>query len=315
MKEEIDILADELESLLLEEAKKYEGLPLALSGGVDSSLLAALTKPAFVVSVRLPGGDKHNEIQYSSLVAEHLNLKHYIIELDHDKFDEYFSIAVKAIGRPIPHFNIFPLYVMYEYLKRMGVTKLILGDGPDETMFGYGRQLIMAYLYSIFAYEAFDDYQPAIDKVLPGIVESYAKLTGKKEEEIIKVFADSGEDIMRAICKVDILLMRPDMDDMSNGIAKYFGITNLRPYQDNMDIDNYMLDLPLTAKIHNVEYGKYTLRKVAERYLPHEIAWRKKKVGGPVYPVNRLKGWMKYGEFDKRLYLEAQKKILNEIYH
>jgi len=41
---------------------------------------------------------------------------------------------VKAIGRPIPHFNIFPLFTMYRKLYYMEEKELILGDGPDETM-------------------------------------------------------------------------------------------------------------------------------------------------------------------------------------
>jgi hypothetical protein len=100
------------------------------------------------------------------------------------------------------------------------------------------------------------------------------------------------------------------MDDMTNGIAKYFGITNHRPYQDNKEIDDFMFNLPEKEKIYKVEYGKYALRKVAERYLPYYIAWRKVKVGGPVYPVNVLRGWMENGEFDKTRYLKYQSDIL-----
>jgi asparagine synthetase B (glutamine-hydrolysing) len=105
--------------------------------------------------------------------------------------------------------------------------------------------------------------------------------------------------------------MREDMDDMSNGIAKHFGITNHRPYQDNKEIDDMMYNLPREEKIYNVEFGKYALRLIAENYLPEEIAWRKKKMGGPIYPVNIKRGWVDTdGEFGKTSYLNYQKDVL-----
>ena len=176
----------------------------------------------------------------------------------------------------------------------MGEKEVILGDGPDETMCGYGRDLIIEYLYQVYKLEALTNYKPLIDKILPPKSKAIKLVTN----------LDGYEDIVAA----DIA-MRKDMDDMSNGIARYFGIKNIRPYQDNPKLDNYMRELPLKDKIHG-QYGKYLLRKIAEKYLPAEIAWRLVKVGGPVYPVNVLQGWMSDGEFEKKHWLRFQKKIL-----
>ena len=288
-----------LEKEIKKACEPYIGIPVALSGGIDSSLLAALLKPKFVISVELPEG-KHNEIEYAKMVANHLEIEHVIVNLDDSKFDESVEIAVKAIGRPIPHFNIFPLFEMYKKLNEMGVKEVVLGDGPDETMCGYARDLIINYLYKVYDFEAFKNYKPLIDKILPI---KYLAV----ESAIGKTIINGCDDITLA----DIRYMRPDMDDMSNGIANYFGIKNLRPYQDNKFLDDFMLNLPMEDKINNVEYGKYALRKIAAKYLPQEIAWRKEKVGGPVYPVNKFKGWDKIdGEFSKNKWTEHQKNIL-----
>lgn len=271
-------------------------MPLALSGGVDSSLLAAIIRPKFAISVRLPGGEKYDEIQYSSLVAQHLGIQHIIVDLDENKFDESVIEAVKAIGRPIPHFNIFPLFEMYKKLAEMGEKNLVLGDGPDETMCGYARDLIVNYLYKVYNFEAFKNYKPVIDKILPPLPEVIKRITNLDAQTMPE--AD--------------ILMRPDMDDMSNGIAKHFGITNHRPYQDNPEMDNFMKDLIDEEKIKDIEFGKYALRQIAELYLPKEIAWRKKKVGGPVYPTNIFKGWVETdGEFGKNSWLKFQQDILD----
>lgn len=286
---------EELEKRIRKECEPHIGKPIALSGGIDSSLLSALIKPKFAISVELPGDDKYNEIEWAKITAHHLNIQHIIVKPDDSKFDEYVTEAVKAIGRPIPHFNIFPLFVMYQKLAEMGEKELILGDGPDETMCGYGRDLIIENIYKVYEMDGLVNYKPLIDKILPPKTEAIRRATN----------LTGFEDVISA----DIA-MRPDMDDMSNGIAKYFGIRNIRPYQDNPELDNYMKNLPMEDKIQG-EYGKYLLRKIAEKYVP-ETAWRLKKVGGPVYPVNIMKGWMARGEFDKTEWLKYQRRILND---
>lgn len=301
---------EELEKRIKAETDKYQGIPVALSGGIDSSLLAALVRPKFVISVQLPS-DIHNEIKYSKKVAKHLGLKQEIVVPDDSKFDEYFAEAVKVIGRPIPHFNIFPLWCMYKKLAEMGEKELILGDGPDETMCGYARNLIIDYLYRVASIPAFVPYFDLIKKILPPPIEAYALLVGKSEDELAALNVP-GDDIIKSMGRVDCALMRPDMDDMSNKIAEHFGIKNIRPYQDNGELDAFMFNLPAEDKIRSVEFGKFLLRQIAAKYLPEEIAWRKVKVGGPVYPVNVMKGWMENGPFDKTRYLAEQEKILND---
>lgn len=285
----------ELENKIIDAVEPHVGKPLALSGGVDSSLLAVYLEPKFAISVRLPGDEKYDEIEWSAKVCKELGIKHVIVDCDDSKWDEYMKVAVKAIGRPIPHFNVFPLFCMYKKLSEMGETELVLGDGPDETMCGYARDLIIEYLYKIYDFDAFSNYKPLIDKILPPKTEAIRLATN------LSGFND--------VISADIA-MRPDMDDMSNKIAEYFGIKNVRPYQDDPVIDNYMRDLPMSDKIQG-EYGKWKLRQILAKHLP-EIADRKKKVGGPVYPVNLSQGWMDKGEFDKTDYLAYQQKILNE---
>lgn len=292
----------QIDSLLKKVAPKYFGMPIALSGGIDSSTLAAFTLPKLAISVKLPEGI-HNEIDYAKQVVKHLKIpKHEIVEYTEDGFEDDLKTAVLAIGRPIPHFNIVPLFQMYRRLFQLGYTDLVLGDGPDEVMCGYARDLIINYIYKVYDFEAFKAYKPLIDKILPTLDETISKVIGMP---IPKGWEPS-------ITDADIFFMRPDMDDMSNGIAKYFGITNHRPFQDNKEIDDFFRDIPIEDKIHNVEYGKYALRLVAEKYLPKEIAWRKTKVGGPLYSPNMKMGWFAdEGEYGKKAWLKYQQDILD----
>jgi asparagine synthetase B (glutamine-hydrolysing) len=333
----MDKETNQLEKLIKKEIRKIpKDAVYTLSGGIDSSLLFALAKeinpklPKAVVTVHIPYGKKFNEFKYAQRVFDYLDnglTEQIIVEFDESRFDDVMKKAVKAIGRPIPHFNIFTLYCMYEELAKRGVKNVVLGDGPDETMCGYARHLIMNYIFKIYEVESFENYKGKIDKILSSPIVLYSKLVGLPYKEVEKIW-DNKKSLINNMCLVDIILKRPEMDDMSNGIAKYFGITNIRPYQDNKELDDFMFNLSPEMKIsRNGKYGKYFLRELASKpikfildggqewptknLLPDEITWRVGKMGGPLLPVNKIKGWEKTdGEFGKSSYLKYQEKIL-----
>jgi len=305
----VEFLSGSLESRIRVEAEKYKGIPIALSGGIDSGTLASFIKPEFAISVDLPGGDKYHEGQYARVISDFLEIKLITIQPDPNEFEVGVREAAKAIGRPIPHFNIYPLWAMYRELSKMGINKVILADGPDETMCGYARNMIMAHLYGVKNFDAFRNYGPLIDRVLPEPYVTYAAMTAQPVDKVRELM--EGKPLIKAMNEVDMVLMRRDMDDMSNGIARSFGITNVRPYQDNTNFDIWQYNLPDEAKIHNTEFGKYALRLIAQRRIPHDLAWRKSKVGGPVWPVNLQMHWDKAdGEFGKAHWLKYQEAIL-----
>jgi len=289
--------------------EKYGEVNLFVSGGIDSGLLAALSKPDRLFTVRIPFDSRFDEFEDVLKTVRHLGLEDRltIVDLDLSRFDEVMKKAVKAIGRPIPHFNIFPFYIACETASKMGIKHIVTGDGPDESMCGYTRHIIMKYLYEAYEIEAFDKYEPTLDKILGEPDEVYAKIIGMDKDKVSDIMAPY--ELLDGMCAVDTKLMRPDMDDMTDGIAKAFGITIHRPYQDNPMMDRAMFNLFEEQKIVG-EFGKFLLRKIAAKYLPLDIAWRKQKIGGPLVPVNQIKGW-NLEPFDKSMYLKWQKEILN----
>lgn len=274
-----------------------ETTAIAISGGIDSNLLAILGKYKRKFTVDLPFGPRYSE---TTLVP----CTH--IDLDTNKIREELTEAVKIIGTPIPHYNIWPFFKMCEALAKHGITGLIVGDGPDESMCGYTRHLIMDYLYGSFVLEPFKQYNPTIAKVLPSPQEAYAKIIGK-DEVVVSSLMNTGT-LVNDMCSVDMKLMRPDMTIMTNKLAGHFGITIHRPYE-TPEVDEFMFNLPKQDKIH-YPWGKFLLRKIAVKHLPEEVAWKVQKVGGPLCPVNQLMGWDNVGEFDKTRYLSWQKEVL-----
>jgi asparagine synthetase B (glutamine-hydrolysing) len=303
-------LRHEIEKEIKRIREKAGEINIMASGGVDSGTLMALSRPDRVFTVRLPYGPKFDEYEDLMETVRKLGLTDRLttVELDESKFDEYVTEAVLAIGRPIPHFNIFPLFSMFKQMNEMGITDVVCGDGPDESMAGYTRHLIMLYLYDSYGKTQFAHYKLTIDKLLPHPADAYAKLIGKRDLDVRSLW--TRKSMVENMCRTDMVLMRPDMDDMSNGIAKHFGITLHRPYQDGV-VDNLMYDLPEREKVcHRRIHGKMLLRQLAATLIPRRIAWREQKIGGPLLPVNQIKGW-DLSPFDKSEWLKYQKEILS----
>jgi asparagine synthetase B (glutamine-hydrolysing) len=309
---------DFLEKSIIAEVDKLRDeigeINLFISGGIDSGLLAALSNPDKLYTVRIPFDSRFNEFEDTLKTVKHLGLENRltVIDIDVSRFDEVMKEAVKAIGRSIPHFNIFPFYLACEKVFLDGVKHIVVGDGPDESMCGYTRHIIMNHLYKSYRMEAFDNYHGIIDKLLDPFDASYARLINKDPNKVTSIFertAISGGNILDCMCAVDMQLMRLDMDDMTNSIAKHFDIKIHRPYQDSFYMDQLMFSLPEDQKI-NGEYGKWLLRLIAMKHLPTDIALRKQKIGGPLVPVNQIKGWG-LDPFDKKEYLKYQEEILN----
>ena len=110
-----------------------------LSGGLDSSLLAALAVraapdvTAFTVRV---SGHGFDETPHAVAVARHLGLRHEIVTLDDADLLTAFDAIGNQLGEPLGDASLLPTYVLCRAARR--VMKVALGgDGADELFAGY----------------------------------------------------------------------------------------------------------------------------------------------------------------------------------
>jgi len=313
---------EELIELLSKEIQKFKDsgkeINLMVSGGVDSSTLLGIIHhlgitPDRLISVKLPYGPAHDEFGDMLKVVKHFGYerKLCLIELEEGIFFDQLREAVRIIGRPIAHYTIWPLYVTFRDLAKEGVTDVIMGNGPDESMGGYTRHMIMVYLYGAYEKNGFKEYGGMIEKILNETsLVAYASIIGKRVSVVQKHW-DANDTIVNNMCRVDMKLMRPDMADMGFSLAKHFGIEIHTPYESPA-VDEYMFGLPQNMKVAG-DMGKILLRIVGSSLgVPNAVIWRKHKIGGPVVPVNTLAGWDDLDPYDKSGYLKFQEKVLNE---
>ena len=112
-----------------------------LSGGVDSSLVAALAArnhpglPAFSLGFTEA---RYSELSYARRVVAHLDLEHHIVEISAEDVINALPHLVRQYGQPFGDSSAVPSYCVAR-LAREHVTVCLSGDGGDESFGGYWR--------------------------------------------------------------------------------------------------------------------------------------------------------------------------------
>jgi asparagine synthase (glutamine-hydrolysing) len=214
-----------------------------LSGGLDSSLIAALVCDIHkknqsdvkieTYSIGLPDSE---DIKYARKVAEHIGSNHTeIIVTEQDMLD-----AIPEVIRAIESYDTTTVrasignYLIGKYIKQHSTAKVIFnGDGSDELAGGY------LYMSSC-----------------PDSIEY--------DKETVRLLKD--------IHLFDVL--RSDKSISSHGLEPR------TPFLDRGFV-NYYLSIPIEYRNHNlgINIEKYLIRLAFnnEQLLPDEILWRKKE--------------------------------------
>lgn len=117
-------------------------LGVFLSGGLDSSAVAALTTrirkvPIETFSVGY-GEETYSELPYARTIAEHLKSIHHEVQLSRDEFFQTLPRLIWHEDEPIVWPSSVALYFVAR-LARERVTVVLTGEGSDETLGGYTR--------------------------------------------------------------------------------------------------------------------------------------------------------------------------------
>ncbi len=117
-------------------------LGVFLSGGIDSPLVAAVTRAqqdrqvdAFTIGSRDWKGDESDR---ASRFAGLLDLHHHLLDVTDDDARRAAAAAAEAAYEPLGDYSMVPTLLVSE-LARPAVTVALSGDGGDELFFGYER--------------------------------------------------------------------------------------------------------------------------------------------------------------------------------
>jgi asparagine synthase (glutamine-hydrolysing) len=293
--------------------------PLAclLSGGLDSSVIAALARE-HTPNLQLYHADVDGDSERAAAegVARHLGLPLHVVRVTDEDFMN--SVAAVTYANDIPltyHLNSVPFYKVAELAAEDGVKVLLTGEGSDEYFLGYPEYAQAAVREAVRRAKdrlrqlAAGVSRKATNLVWPSTADTWADhlahLVSRFEtqlvaEEVTQAYRSStGEDrvprahlqtMTLALDHLLSLLHRNDRLGMAWSLESRF------PFLAN-DVARFAVNLPgryklrPTTRVHDAKHpfvvDKWCVRAVGSQLLPAEFAQRQKN-GFPVSVYQRL---------------------------
>lgn len=253
-----------------------------LSGGVDSSLVAAIARErketnlhSFSIGLR----DKNwNEFDYSKLVAKRLRTIHHELLFSERDFVRLLPFLTYHMDEPIGHSHSVPMYLLARFARRR-VKALLSGEGADEVFGGYrryeklledGHSLTNRELVSLSCFGNENLMHRAIKTDFAKAYDARLALLKNSPKHWSIFDKVSFLDIQTYLTP---LLMRQDKMGMAATLE------NRVPFLDH-ELVEFGFSLPPRFKVSDTNdpyrRTKPLLKEVAEKFLPKDIVYRPK---------------------------------------
>jgi asparagine synthase (glutamine-hydrolysing) len=135
-------IREELESVSRLIVRSDVPVGVALSGGLDSGVIAALTARAYpgrltAFTVGYEGRPRYDERQKAKAMADHLSIPLHEVEIKTADMVEAFPSLVLRTDDPIADIASYGYDVVMEAARKHGVPVMLSGQGGDELFWGY----------------------------------------------------------------------------------------------------------------------------------------------------------------------------------
>ncbi|MCW5776550.1 MAG: asparagine synthase (glutamine-hydrolyzing) [Phycisphaeraceae bacterium] len=315
--------AADLEKALMRAVKRHfeADVPIGcfLSGGVDSSLIAALARESrsdlFALTVRMPD-PRYDESRIAQHVAQHIRVRHVIVDVTPNPADDLVRL-VHELGLPFGDSSLLPTHWISRAARDV-VGVAVSGEGGDELFVGYDRYRAADLLHR---------HRDRIRRIPPGLPMRDPKSRSSKLARLCAAArSDNANDLAAVFPTEDIQrlwpfkpdkrgwpMFRPDgarlrMSDLTNYLPDdLLRKVDTASMSVALEVRAPFLDGELIRLVTSIPYNqlcprgqrKGLLRAVARRYLPAEIVDRPKM--GFAIPIGE---WFRtdYGGMRQLLY-------------
>lgn len=283
---------------------------VSISGGLDSSLVAALASVKIQDSMTAftfgSVTDPFTEAKQVQEIVDRLAIEtHYCAPSLSDIVDATWA-TLSAQGTPFPSGSVIAQYLVYKSARSRGVPVILGGQGADEALMGYRKYqfFLLQQAWRDHNYHKCLEYGIGFLAALSSDFGSLADLGRQRRRfrpngRISTLFPrttpaslDHGlgvgtvrkrqlQDVTRF--SLPTLLRYEDRNSMGNSIESRL------PFLDHRVIE-IGLGLPESLKVH-AGYGKWALRRIAADYLPKRVVSARRKRG---FDVNQSR-WIRDG--------------------
>lgn len=227
-----------------------------VSGGVDSSTLAAISGAKVIYTASFPSL-KQDESEWAQKVADSIGAELRIVPINKNEYLATLEYLIRNKKDGL-HPNEPCLYIVAKKAVRDGFETILSGEGADDIFGGYTDLLQNEHKY-LASEKAF--------------LKRYAYL--RPREFGLKEYINFPQYKKWGMERFILEVHTPGLIHRAQNACWSAGIKPLFPYLLS-GLPQIMWQAPLEAK-----KGKALLKKLAEKYLPYEIVYRQ-KVGFPV---------------------------------
>jgi asparagine synthase (glutamine-hydrolysing) len=269
-----------------------------LSGGIDSSLVVALLAEAgqrdlktFSIGFEASGGERGDEFEYSSLVAQRFGTDHHRITIDDARLLPGVDAAIAAMSEPMVSHDCVAFYLLSEDVAK-SVKVVQSGQGADEVLGGYDWYPPLAGVARQDAAEAYASvFFDRRWSAMAGVLSPEWLIDHDAPSELVASrFAEPGaETAVDAALRSDTTVMLVDdpvkrVDNMTMA----WGLEARVPFLDH-ELVELAGRIPPALKL--ADGGKGVLKRAARGVVPDEVIDRTKGYF-PVPAIRQLQGPM-----------------------
>lgn len=292
-----------------------------LSSGVDSSLIAALSKCNRTFTVGFAHeGDKYNEITYAKELSKKIGIENQCKYISREEFKEAIPKVMYHMDEPLADASAVALYFLAQEASKK-VKVVLSGEGADEIFGGYNiylepKALGWSRWIPLKVREKLASVAERLPRHMKGrnyLIRAARPLSERYIGNAYIFTADERKRLLRRkkegpkpneLLKKEYDKMRglPDSDQMQALDLVYWLPGDILLKADKMSMAHSLeVRVPFLDKDvfevarripHSLKTKKYTtkyvLRKVADEYLPEQVA-KKKKLGFPI----PIRNWFK----------------------
>ena len=309
-------------------------LGVFLSGGIDSSLIAAVAsqKAKHLKTFSIQFNEKgFDESKYAKLVAKHLGTEHHTIECNYHEGLDLIGNFSNYYDEPFADSSAIPTMLLSKYTKKH-VTVALSGDGGDEAFIGYTRYKRIKTMEALFSMPLtirqlmgkLIKFSPnyilkliAIGVSIPDIESLYIKMFGGLENSWIldpeqgmnysysNIFKNSHQSILEKVSDYDIkTYLNGDINTKVDRASMAFSLESRAPLMDYRIIE-FSRSLNTNFK-YSFGNQKRILKDVLYQYLPSEM-FNRPKSGFTMPFRDWFKSELKEYVLDHLSYSELQK--------
>ena len=274
-----NILNEKLCSFIKDIVEKEDNLGLYISGGIDSSLVAAIctkysNKKINTFSIGFYD-ENFNEADKSKRIAEYLGTNHHELYIDKEKISEIIKKIPQYYTEPFADCSELPTIVINEFAKENNIKIALTGDGADQLFCGC----------SIY------DSMWKCQKVYKIINPFHISINSKKMKDWKKIlYMTFSNTITKYQSQCDILYNEMFLEDLfeDNGQKRFEEEKiNSKNWQERrliLDFDTYACDrlttkMGIVANKNNIEIRSPFYNKDLIEYsfnIPHKYKYYKR---------------------------------------